>query len=393
VTTLLIPDLTMLTSTITPIASNAILIQPFVVSMVMTLATSLGMCALILASARFHQHLTMDDQIGVQKVHQGQIPRIGGLALALALLVAAHDWFGSSLHPRLILLTYSALPAFAFGLIEDCTRKVSVLFRLWATITSGVLGCLLLSVSISSIGIDWINVYLAIPLVSIAFTAFAVAGLASSINLIDGLNGLSTTMSMLILAAMGLLSYWQSDGIMLQNVILIELAIFGFWLFNWPWGKIFLGDGGAYLVGFLIAWMAILLSARNPAISAFALLLICAYPIIETLFSIARRTLFKKKMGEPDQRHLHHLVLFWVKYRWRVPLKSANSVAGILTSLLCLPPIGLALSMPSDRDALIVSFGLMVLAYWALYAFLQSQARRLSADLPGTNQGSGVFKP
>jgi UDP-N-acetylmuramyl pentapeptide phosphotransferase/UDP-N-acetylglucosamine-1-phosphate transferase len=153
------------------------------------------------------------------------------------------------------------------------------------------------------------------------------------------------------------------------------LAILGFWLFNWPWGKLFLGDGGAYLIGFLIAWMAILLSSRNPAISAFAPLLICAYPIIETLFSIARRIHFKKRMGQPDQRHLHHLVLFLVKYRLNVSQRWANALAGILTSLVCLPPIALALNMPSDRDALITSFAVMILAYWALYGLLQSQSK------------------
>jgi UDP-N-acetylmuramyl pentapeptide phosphotransferase/UDP-N-acetylglucosamine-1-phosphate transferase len=374
-TTQSIPALTLLAHQITPLASKAMMSADFVLSMILTWATSVGVCFLILATTRFHQHTTTDHQVGVQKVHQGQVPRIGGLALALALPVAFHDWFGSSQHPLLTLLSLSVLPAFAFGLIEDCTGKVAVIFRLWATIFSGVLGCVLLDVSIRTIGIDWINGYLAIPLVSIAFTAFASAGLASSINLIDGLHGLSTTVSMAILSAIGVLAYQQNDGTLTQIVILINLAILGFWLFNWPWGKLFLGDGGAYLIGFLIAWMAILLSSRNPAISAFAPLLICAYPIIETLFSIARRIHFKKRMGQPDQRHLHHLVLFLVKYRLNVSQRWANALAGILTSLVCLPPIFLALNTPSDRDSLMTSFGLMILGYWALYGFLQSQSK------------------
>jgi UDP-N-acetylmuramyl pentapeptide phosphotransferase/UDP-N-acetylglucosamine-1-phosphate transferase len=359
-------------------------LTPFGRNITFSVVVSFFFCACIVLTGRWHQRFTADYMAGVQKVHEGQVPRIGGLALALALALASQPILDTSAHAKLTLLLYAALPAFLFGLIEDCTHKVPVFFRLWATIFAGTLGCFLLQTSITAIGIGWIDSLLAITLISFAFTSFATAGLASSINLIDGLNGLAATVSIVIFAALAVLADQVGDQKLCQSSLIIAVVVLGFWFINWPWGKLFLGDGGAYLLGFLMAWIAILLTARNPELSPFAMLLICAYPIIETLSSIVRRVLFKKRMGQADQQHLHHLVLFHVKYAMHVPLRWANPVAGLLASLICIPPIVLALLMPTKPIALMLSFVLMCLAYSALYVSLKRSARRIAnqGDLP-----------
>jgi UDP-N-acetylmuramyl pentapeptide phosphotransferase/UDP-N-acetylglucosamine-1-phosphate transferase len=249
---------------------------------------------------------------------------------------------------------------------------------LWATIFAGTLGCFLLQTSITAIGIGWIDSLLAITLISFAFTSFATAGLASSMNLIDGLNGLAATVSILIFTALAALANQVGDQELFDSSLIIAVVVLGFWLINWPWGKLFLGDGGAYLLGFLIAWIAILITARHPEVSPFAMLLICAYPIIETLSSMVRRVILKKRVGQPDQQHLHHLILFYVRYAIHVPQRWANPVAGLLTGLLCIPPIVLALLMPTKPILLMVSFVLMCFAYGALYVSLQRTAQGLA---------------
>lgn len=104
-------------------------------------------------------------------------------------------------------------------------------------------------------------------------------------------------------------------GFLFQDVAILSLslimmgAILGFFIWNYPRGLIFLGDGGAYLIGFWIATLSVLLIARHPSISPWFALLINAYPILETLFTIYRRKIHQgKSPGLPDGIHFHTLI-------------------------------------------------------------------------------------
>jgi len=94
-------------------------------------------------------------------------------------------------------------------------------------------------------------------------------------------------------------------------------ATFGFLIFNYPRGKIFLGDGGAYLLGCIIALAGAMLILRNRHVSPWFPLALVVYPIWETLFSVLRRILlYGTKIGEPDAKHLHSLVYRRASRRW-----------------------------------------------------------------------------
>jgi UDP-N-acetylmuramyl pentapeptide phosphotransferase/UDP-N-acetylglucosamine-1-phosphate transferase len=340
----------------------------------------------ILASAPLHARFSYDHLNEIQKIHQGGVPRIGGIAVLCGLYLASLVWWLAAGYDLLILVIYASLPAFAMGVTEDLTRQISVRVRLAATFTSGLLGCILLHASINHVGVASLDWALSYPLFAFAFTAFACAGLATSINILDGLNGLSSWVSIAILIAFASLTQ-DSNQELYHMALLGALAIAGFLMLNWPWGKIFLGDGGAYLVGLLIAWIAILIHTHSKEISAFALLLVCAYPVIETLFSMARRIQKGKLVGRPDQLHLHHQIYLLVKHSAKVPARALNSVCGILCATLCLPPIFWALSHPNDKALLIAGFGVYVLAYWALYSFL---ARAVQVRNPAQMNTPGV---
>lgn len=363
-----------------PIASYIGWPTPFTLRALISFFTSFGICLVILLTARWHHHLSADHFDEVQKIHSGQIPRIGGLAIVGALLIAGSHLIVVSTNLGLIfLLGVAALPAFLFGVLEDFTRNVSVRARFLATLLSGFLGCYVLDSTLSSVGFSLIDQMLSYALIALVFTAIASAGLATSINMIDGLNGLSGFIAMAILIGLANLASQAGDIVVYKAAILGACAIAGFVILNWPFGKIFLGDGGAYFIGFFIAWIAILIRSRDAGISAFAMLLICAYPIIETLFSMARRTRLKILVGSPDQKHLHHLIFYHVKYSFHVPLKRANSVAGLLTSLIALPPIWLAVQYPGDKSLLIILFVMYTLLYLLLYVTLMLWAKEVSA--------------
>ena len=104
------------------------------------------------------------------------------------------------------------------------------------------------------------------------------------------------------------MAHQVGDDLVFGLAVLYGALVLGFFLVNFPFGKIFLGDGGAYFAGFLLAALGVLLPARNPEVSAWAAILICAYPVIETLASMRRKARRKgHSVGQPDRVHFHML--------------------------------------------------------------------------------------
>ncbi len=260
-----------------------------------------------------HEKISSDhDLSGPQKFHFFAVPRIGGIGIFLSLLVTgliAHV-FGDLERGNLALqLTFCSLPAFLMGLLEDITKKIGVKTRLIANVISASLVGYLLNawvVSIQVPGIDWL---LGISAVSVIFTLIGIAGLANAYNIIDGFNGLASMVGMISLLAIGYVAFKANDPILVSTCLIVLGAIGGFFIWNYPRGLIFLGDGGAYLIGFLIACLSILLIQRNSSVSPWFALLVNAYPIFETLFTIWRRKVHQgKNPGLPDGAHFHSLI-------------------------------------------------------------------------------------
>ena len=269
-------------------------------------------CLLLVGTKKWHGAFSMDSSTGVQKFHTAPTPRIAGIALVVGVLAgyafSSHSPAAAEKRQILSAILMAGMPAFIFGLLEDITKKVSVKTRLLAPMASGLLGWGITGVSLTSVdiwGVDWLLGFTAI---SVLFTAFAVGGVANAINIIDGFNGLTAGVALIMLAAFGLIAREVGDIPLAFTCLIIAGAVLGFFLVNWPFGKIFLGDGGAYFLGFTLAWIAILLPARNAQVSPWASLLICAYPIIEVGFSFVRKSLREGyHPSQPDGVHLHML--------------------------------------------------------------------------------------
>jgi UDP-N-acetylmuramyl pentapeptide phosphotransferase/UDP-N-acetylglucosamine-1-phosphate transferase len=274
---------------------------------------SLIVAVLLVWTKDWHGKFSMDFTDGVQKFHTAPTPRIGGVAIAIGVIIgyAASSRDPAAAEKRAILasIILAGIPAFVFGLLEDLTKRVSVTARLMATMASGALGWAITGVSITHVAVSGLDWLLGFTVLSVLFTAFAVGGVANSINIIDGFNGLAAGAVLIMLAAFGFIARTVGDIPLAFSCLVIAGAVLGFFLVNWPSGRMFLGDGGAYFVGFALGWIAVLLPHRNASISPWVSLLVCAYPVMEVLASYVRRAIrVNHHPSQPDRLHMHHLI-------------------------------------------------------------------------------------
>jgi UDP-N-acetylmuramyl pentapeptide phosphotransferase/UDP-N-acetylglucosamine-1-phosphate transferase len=359
------------------------------------------MCAfvvslLLVLTKKHHGHLTMDSTIGVQKFHVEPTPRVGGIGIYLGLLMAWLVVHEKGVRDILGIILLAGLIPLACGLAEDMTKRVGVLPRLLATMAGGVAAWLLTGVALNRVdvyGVDWL---MTLTPVAVVFTAFAVGGVANAINIIDGFHGLASGTSMIALVALGAIAAQADDPQLALACFLVAASIAGFWLVNYPWGKLFMGDGGAYFSGFALAWLAVLLPVRNPEVSVWAGLLVCAYPVIEVVYSVVRRSMRHQSPGAPDSGHLHSLI----KVKLIRPKLSAHgadrsvrnaAVSPIVWVFSSLPAIG-ATSAYGRPVWLAGGIVLYVAMYHVLYRYL---ARRAVDDFGDTSQAAGLaaYKP
>lgn len=348
---------------------QSILEMAAVTAAVWGLVTSLVLCIALVLTKGWHGPLTMDHTDGVQKFHTDPTPRIGGIPIVLGLFVA---WSQAPQDARSLLgpILVAGMPAFIFGLLEDITRRVGVMQRLMATMASGLLAWWLTDYSLSRVdvwGVDWL---LSLTLISVLFTAFAVGGVANSINIIDGFNGLASTTSVLAFIGFALMAWQLGDAALASAALVLAACVWGFFWVNWPFGKIFLGDGGSYFIGFALAWIAVLLIERHPQVSAFAALVVCAHPVTEVLFSIYRRKMKKMHPGHPDRLHFHSLLKQRYVRRWlpRVPIQIRNSITGLLAGSMTLTAIVLANVCMYSTSLSVGAVLVLGLGYVAIYA-------------------------
>ncbi|HXE19711.1 MAG TPA: glycosyltransferase [Castellaniella sp.] len=267
---------------------------------------------LIVASERWHGRFTDDtDMHKPQAMHKKPAPRVGGLAvvagsLAGLLVLGPHNMTLTWLWPALFV---AALPVFVAGLLEDITKDVGAGKRLLAAFISAGIAWWLLG-GVSRVGLPWADGLLSNwPIISLVFTIVAVGGCTHALNIIDGMNGLAGMIATLMAVSLALVALQVQDTPIFLISTALASAALGFLVWNFPFGRVFLGDGGAYFLGFMLAELAVQLVVRNPGVSPFYALAVLFYPVFETLFSIWRRK-FKRgvPVDQPDALHLHQLV-------------------------------------------------------------------------------------
>ncbi len=295
----------------------------------------------IFLSRYMHIGLDLASKSKPQKMHYISTPRIGGIGIFLAFGVGFGD---------LNWIILGLFIVFLGGLLEDLYDFIRPIYRLCIQI----FGIALMLFSGYGLISDLSPILTLSFYASIIFSIFGICGVCNALNIIDGLNGLSSGVAMLVLGAI----FYLSDGA-ISHIALVGLcASFGFFVLNFPLGKIFLGDGGAYflgaLIGFLLAWMS------NEGFSAWLGLALMIYPVWEVVFSIIRRKLKGAKAMQPDSLHLHSL-LFSIM---------GNAKASLCLLILYGIYLILVVNLANSASGYMLASLIFILCYCIFYYFL-----------------------
>ena len=327
------------------------------------------------------------DTQAVQASHTLPTARIGGLAImaSLTLIVLYHQTqSGDGIAVPLLL---SAIPVFAVGLAEDLGLFASPRRRLLAAGVSATLFVLLTGQWLQATDIPGLDQVLLWAPIGIAFSVFLSVGVSHAFNLIDGLNGLSGSTALAASLALAYMAH-DADLAMHRDILLIlAAAVAGFLVFNFPLGKIFLGDAGAYAIGHLLVWLSISILWNAPNVTPLAVLLIFFWPIADTLLAITRRLWRGVPIAQPDRMHFHQLVMRGVEIilLGRRKRRLANPLATTLTLPFILMPIAAGAHLHGDRAnaaAACAAFSLLFLCTYKAGMWLAPKLRRHAVQRP-----------
>lgn len=260
---------------------------------------------------------------GVQKLHAVPTSRLGGAVIfvAFGLVAGFAQLRGFASMGVAWLLALAALPVVAMGAWEDITRSVRPRYRLLAAIVSAAIASLAVGGIVPRVDIGAIDRLLGIVWIALPLTWFMVAGACNAVNLIDGVHGLAGGTTFIMFGGIALMAGLHGDAATLAPALAMMGALAGFLFWNYPRGRVFLGDAGAYFVGFMYAELSIQLVAHNDALSAWYVIMLAGYPIVDTLVAMYRRGWVRRRpLMTPDALHLHSLVFRRVTLpleRWR----------------------------------------------------------------------------
>lgn len=245
------------------------------------------------------------DQPEARKVHSKPMPRIGGLAVFVA--VGIGFLLSDIVDAKVTGILVGAVIILLTGLIDD-RYQIKAVYKLGGQMLAVV------AVIGSGLSIEILNVpgvgKFELGIFGVAFTFIWMIGIINAINLIDGLDGLATGVSIIIFATFAYMAFAAGTELILTFSILLMSAGLGFLVYNFNPAKIFLGDTGSMFFGYGIAVLSVLGLYKSVALfSLIVPILILGVPVFDTLFAIIRRRVKGTPVYLPDKAHLHHRLL------------------------------------------------------------------------------------
>ena len=307
---------------------------------------------------KISEQMGMVDIPNERSSHINPIPRGAGVGIFLAFLIVLLLY-----HMPFVLLhkgfMLGALVVFLTGVYDD-NRGVKPKVKFIAITVATLLICFLDDMKIDTLGI-WFGYDVKLPVfIAVPVTIVAVVGFTNAMNLIDGLDGLSGSVAIVIFSAFYYIGLTYQDTFIMTVSVLMIAAIIAFLFFNWHPAMIFMGDSGSLVLGFIIAVIAI---KSISYISVTSVLFLTAIPIIDTITVMVRRLQRGLSPFNPDKTHLHHKVL-----RWKGGVD--NAVLMIVLIQFVFSIMGLALRRQPDNIVFFIFVIILILAF----AFLDERA-------------------
>ncbi len=239
-------------------------------------------------------------------VHHGKIVRIGGVAIFLAFNIALAYFFRADQTINGVML--GGIIVFITGLVDDMIDlkpKVKLLFQCLAAVVAMAVGGISLEAIYLPLGIT-----IKLGAVNLLITFFWLIGVTNAINLIDGLDGLSSGICMIVLFTISIIAYQMMRIDIWMMSIILAGSIVGFWIFNFHPASIFMGDCGALYLGFMIACFSLMGFKTATVITLGFPIMVLFVPISDTLIAIVRRKLRGEKFDVADRGHMHHVLMY-----------------------------------------------------------------------------------
>lgn len=318
---------------------------------------------IIISSRRFGVFIDSGTSHKPQRFHTQATPRAGGIgifsAFVLLVLYAYFTQMSWAANTQTLIILLGSSIVFASGLIEDLSGNLSPKMRLIMQCVAAFGVCAWLDVYLKDLSLGFILPYL----IGLFFTTFALVGVSNAMNIIDGFNGLASGVCLLVLAGIMYVAYDVKDMEIFYCALVLFFGILGFFVCNFPLGKIFLGDGGAYFLGFILGMLLVLLTQRHTeSMSAFFGLSIMIYPVWEVVFSIWRRKRLRRNATSPDDLHLHTLIFKRITH--------SNKNTSLILLFCNVPFVILGVCFYQHTWLLLAFCGIFVLLYGYFYAKL-----------------------
>ncbi|MDO4912039.1 MAG: MraY family glycosyltransferase [Lactobacillus sp.] len=294
------------------------------------------------------------DNPNIRRVNKKPMPTIGGLGIFVTFTVGVfilfrqqfptHEIFSILLASTIIVLT---------GMIDDIL-ELKPRQKMLGILLGALVIYFLAGIRMTEINVPWSSQTMQLGILSLPVTIFWILALTNAVNLIDGLDGLATGVSMISLGTMGLVAYYFiPNGQIYVPIACLMLAacLLGFLPYNFHPAQIFLGDTGALFIGFMISVFSLKGLKNITMISTIIPIVILGVPITDTVYAMLRRKLSGKPVSQADKHHLHHqLMALGLTHRQAVLVIYAISMIFSFFSMLLLVaptwgmvPLGIAL--------------------------------------------------
>jgi len=249
------------------------------------------------------------DRIDERKIHNGNISRLGGLAIFLGFIVTfflkVYQYYDFKFNENIYLL--ALLVAFLVGFIDDFTN-IKARYKLLAQLLAGFL------VAYSGLAITQLKIagdlHIAFGPLSYVITILWVVMFMNAINLLDGMDGLASGVVLIADIFLLVMALLVSNYLVASVAAIMAGAILGFYIFNFPPAKIFMGDGGAYFLGFMYATLPLMGIKKASVATLFIFpLVLLLLPLADIAQVMVKRLKLGYNIFIADKNHIHHRLM------------------------------------------------------------------------------------